>query len=78
MNLRKKHMYNVPKKFIVSIAIKFSVKCIKYFLITKNHYHWQQIMANSTSSYAKKLKDGTINQVVSDLNMAKGNSGRAN
>ena len=31
-------------------------------------------MTNPTSSYAKKLEDGTINQVFSDLNMAKGNS----
>ena len=34
-------------------------------------------MANSTSSYAKKLKDGAINQVVNDLIMAKGNGERA-
>ena len=33
-------------------------------------------MADSTSSYAKKLKEGTINHVVSNLIMAKGNSGR--
>ena len=34
-------------------------------------------MANPTSSYAKKSKDGTINQVVNDLIMAKDNSWRA-
>ena len=34
-------------------------------------------MGDSTSSYAKKLEEGTINEVVSDLIMAKGNSGRA-
>ena len=34
-------------------------------------------MANPTSIYAKKVKDGAINQVVNVLIMAKGNSGRA-
>ena len=29
-------------------------------------------MANSNSSYVKKLKDGALNQVVNDLIMAKG------
>ena len=43
----------------------------------KNHDFGQQTMADPTSSYTKKLKDGTINQVVNDLIMAKDNSGRA-
>ena len=34
-------------------------------------------MADPTFSYAKKLKAGTTNQVVSDLIIAKGNNGRA-
>ena len=34
-------------------------------------------MANPTSNYAKKLKDGVINQVVNDSIMAKGSSGKA-
>ena len=45
-------------------------------LITTNQNQQQQIVADSTLSYAKKLKEVTINQVVSDLIMAKGNSGR--
>ena len=32
-------------------------------------------MANPTSSYVKNLKEGTINQVVSDLIMVKSNGG---
>ena len=34
-------------------------------------------MGDPTSSYTKMLKDGNINEVVTDLIMAKDNSGRA-
>ena len=47
------------------------------FFFTKNHDPQQQIMDDSTSSYTKRLKDGTINQVVNNLIMAKENGGRA-
>ena len=55
------------KIYIVSILIKFSIKCLQYFLLTKNHHCQQQIMANPTSSYINKLKDGAVNQVVDEL-----------
>ena len=57
----------VPNLFIVYTLITFRIKCIKYFLLTKNHDRPQQIMADPISSYVKKLKDGAVNQVVNDL-----------
>ena len=42
----------------------------------KNHYHWQQTIADPTSNCINKLKDWAINQVVNDLIMAKDSSRR--
>ena len=39
----------------------------KFFLLTKKHCCQQQIMADPTSSYVKKLKDGAVNQVGKDM-----------